>query len=243
MQTFEPVIQRSLKFFRNMDAPSQKERFVAGEGDAWFRRNRKTLAGPHQDTCPVLELVSRINPCPSRVLEIGCANGWRLNRIMAFGARECAGVDPSKTAIDEGRRLFPALQLQIGTADRVPRHSRGFDLIIFGFCLYLCDPADHFQIVAEADQALADGGHLIVYDFDATVPYRNAYSHADGLYSYKMDYARLFLAHPHYSLRHRHTFAHVGEQDDLPDNRLVVSLLLKNTRLAWPPDPSRDETF
>lgn len=226
-----------------MTASSQKERFSAGEGDAWFRRNRESLQGPYQDNCPVLEMVSRINPYPSHVLEVGCANGWRLNRIMASGARESVGVDPSVAAINEGRRLFPALQLQIGTADRLPRHSQGFDLIIFGFCLYLCDPADHFHIIAEADQALADGGHLIIYDFDATVPYRNVYSHAEGLFSYKMDYTRLFLAHPHYSLRDRHIFAHGGEEDVLPDNRLAVSWLVRNIRLAWPPNPWRDEAL
>jgi ubiquinone/menaquinone biosynthesis C-methylase UbiE len=160
---------------------------------------------------------------------------------MASGARECVGIDPSRAAIEDGKRSFPTLQLEIGTAERLPHHIQGFDLIIFGFCLYLCDPADHFRIVAEADRALVDGGHLVVYDFDPPAPYRNAYSHADGIYSYKMDYARLFLAHPHYSLRERLTFAHGGEHKILPDNRLAISWLVKNTRSAWPPNPWGDE--
>jgi SAM-dependent methyltransferase len=214
----------------------QKERFAAGEGDAWFQRNRKSLSSD-QDKCPVLDMVLRINPYPSRVLEVGCANGWRLNKIMMCGARECVGIDPSQAAIDDGRRVFPALQLHIGTADRLPPDARGFNLIIFGFCLYLCDPADHFRIVAEADGALADGGHLVIYDFDPPTPYRNEYSHADGVYSYKMDYARLFLGHPHYFMRGRVTLAHGGAQQLLPDDRLAVSWLTKDMRAAWPSNP------
>ena len=223
-----------------MSASSQKDRFLAGEGDAWFRRNREALSAADGDDCPVLQLASKIDPYPSRVLEIGCANGWRLNKMLAAGARECAGIDPSRAAIEEGRRVFPALQLQVGTAERLPPAVENFDVVVFGFCLYLCDPCDHFRIVAEADRALADNGHLIIYDFDAATPYRNEYSHAAGVYSYKMDYSRLFLSHPHYSLRERRTLIHRGGGGALPDNRLAISLLAKNTRLAWPADPLRD---
>lgn len=224
-----------------MSSSSQKEKFSITEGDAWFRRNRTIIADSTQKKCPVVELVSRIKPRPARVLEIGCSNGWRLNEILAAGVQECVGIDPSKTAIEDGKRSYPAITLELGTAERLPRHPQGFDLIIFGFCLYLCDPVDHFRIVAEADQALVDGGHLIIYDFDAPVPYRNAYSHAEGIYSYKMDYSRLFLAHPHYSLREQSVFAHGGEQQVLPNNRVAVKWLVKNTQLAWPLNPWRDE--
>lgn len=223
-----------------MSASSQKELFLAGEGDAWFRRNREALSAADGDDCPVLRLASKIDPFPSRVLEIGCANGWRLNKMLAAGTRECVGIDPSRAAIEEGRRVFPALQLHVGTAERLPLATENFDLVIFGFCLYLCDPCDHFRIVAEADGALADRSHLIIYDFDAATPYRNEYSHATGVYSYKMDYSRLFLSHPHYSLRERRTLSHRGGGGALPNNKLAVSLLVKNARLAWPPNPFRD---
>jgi SAM-dependent methyltransferase len=221
-----------------MSAGLQRERFLAAEGDAWFRRNRQALSLPDRD-CPVLRMVAKIDPCPSRVLEIGCANGWRLNKILNCGAHECVGIDPSRAAIEDGGCAFPSLQLHVGTAERFPSDIGNFDLVIFGFCLYLCDPGDHFQIIAQADKALADRGHLIIYDFDPTMSYRNEYSHAPAMFSYKMDYPGLFLAHPHYSLRERHTFSHQGG-DPLPDNRVAVSLLAKDTRLAWPPNPLRD---
>jgi SAM-dependent methyltransferase len=223
-----------------MRASSQKDRFLAGEGDAWFRRNREALSVADGDDCPVLQLTSKIDPYPSRVLEIGCANGWRLNKMLAAGAQECVGIDPSRAAIEEGKRVFPALQLHVGTAERLPLATENFDLVIFGFCLYLCDPCDHFRIVAEADGALADRSHLIIYDFDAATPYRNEYSHATGVYSHKMDYSRLLLSHPHYSLRERRTLIHREGGEALPDNRLAVSLLEKNAQLAWPLSPFRD---
>jgi SAM-dependent methyltransferase len=221
-------------------SPLQKDRFLAGEGDAWFRRNRDAIAGLGRD-CPVLKLITNVDPYPARVLEIGCANGWRLNEILQAGAQECVGLDPSRAAIEHGRRAFPALRLEVGTADRLPRTVQNYDLIIFGFCLYLCDPADHFEIVAQADRALADGGHLIIYDFDAASPYRNEYAHAPGMFSYKTDYARFFMAHPHYRLRDRRSFAHSAGEPATADNRVAISLLAKDMRSAWPPNPWRND--
>lgn len=36
------------------------------------------------------------------------------------------------------------------------------DLIIFGFCLYLCDPQDLFRIAAGSDALLADRGLMTI---------------------------------------------------------------------------------
>ncbi|MFZ0260417.1 MAG: hypothetical protein WAL36_10665 [Pseudolabrys sp.] len=41
------------------------------------------------------------------------------------------------------------------------------DLLIYGWCLYLCDREDLFKIVTEGDRILKDSGYLVVYDFHA----------------------------------------------------------------------------
>src|SRR6516164_4901012 len=167
---------------------SQKDIFLAGEGDAWFERNRGLLNDDNQ-VDPVLQCLAEMRPYPDRVLEVGCSNGWGLNKIHAAGASICSGIDPSRRAIELGKQLYSKIELSVGTADKLP-DGEVFDVVIYGFCLYLCDPADHFRILAEGDRVLRDGGALLIYDFDPSVPYRNEYVHRPGVFSYKLDYAK-----------------------------------------------------
>lgn len=219
--------------------PTQKEAFLSQEADAYFARNKSVLAKDEimASHDPVLSVLAGIKPFPRRVLEIGCANGWRLNRMMALGAVECHGIDPSHEAIEEGTRTYSALRLTVGTADAPAFPDHAFDLVVFGFCLYLCDPADHFRIAAEADRMLADEGHLVILDFDPPVPYRNPYAHRPGLFSFKMDFSQLFLAHPHYQLREKRVETHGRAGSFSPDNRVATTLLAKSVATAWPMNP------
>jgi SAM-dependent methyltransferase len=221
---------------------TQKMAFLAGEGDAWFQRNLAAIErADRAATDPVLQLVARMDTPPSRVLEIGCSDGWRLAELRRMGARECVGIDPSQAAIASGGRRYPDLRLMVGTADRLPEDRDGFDLIVFGFCLYVCDPEDHFRIASEADRLLRDNGSLIIYDFDPPYPYRNRYAHAPGLFSYKFDFSRIFLAHPHCSRRERRSFPHDPAKKMHPDNRVSVARLEKSLALAWPFNPEKDD--
>lgn len=63
-----------------------------------------------------------------------------------------------------GLKSYPKLNLSVGTADGLP-DIKPVDLIIFGFCLYLCDPQDLFTIAANSDRLLVDKGVMAVYDF------------------------------------------------------------------------------
>ena len=211
---------------------TQRETFLAGEGDAWFDRNRSFL-NDNNDADLVLQCLAEMRPYPDRVLEIGCSNGWRLNRIHAAGARVCHGIDPSRRAIECGKQLYSHIEFSMGTADKLP-DGAVFDVVIYGFCLYLCDPVDHFRIIAEGDRVLRDGGSLLIYDFDPSMPYRNEYVHRPGIFSYKLDYAKLFLAHPHYVLHQKRCFSHASDGNMSPDNRVAVSWLKKQLGTAWP---------
>lgn len=221
----------------------QKQQFLAGEGDAYFARNQSvlTLADAIANTDPVLPVLAGIKPFPKRVLEIGCANGWRLNQIRAFGAEHCQGIDPSHDAVECGKRAYSAIDLRVGTADLLPFPNASFDLLVFGFCLYLCDPDDHFRIVCEADRVLANEGHLVIFDFDPPAPYRNVYAHLQDVFSYKMDFSRLFLAHPHYLLREKRVGPHGCTGLVGPDDRVAVTWLAKTVASAWPISPWQHE--
>jgi len=216
---------------------SQRTLFLAGEGDGWFERNRVALAGVDAAADPVVRALAGLPP-PQRILEIGCADGWRLERLRQSTGAACFGVEPSATAVAEGAERFPSLTLARGTADRLPFADDEFDAVVFGFCLYLCDPSDHFRIAAEADRVLAEGGWMVIYDFLPPRPWRNPYAHREGLYSHKMDYARMFTWHPSYRV-HEVSRAEAGAQPAAPDDRIAVTVLRKLRREAFPDNPYR----
>lgn len=168
----------------------QAQAFLDGEADALIGRNRDRMG--QQD--PVSQIIEEIALQPTRLLEIGCAEGWRIERLkQRFPQCDVHGIDPAR------KPALPAPVIQ-GTADDLRAFDPiKFDLIIYGFCLYLCDREDLFRIAAEADRMLQDAGYLIIHDFAAPVePFARIYKHREGILSYHMDYARLWLAHPWY---------------------------------------------
>jgi len=200
----------------------------------------------NQTACPpkckdrVLDALERAYVSPSNVLEIGCCTGSRLDTLSNLTGCKCHGIDPSAKAIKDGSQQYPGLRLQTGTADRLPFPDDSFDLIIFGFCLYVCDRHDLFKIAAEADRCLRDGGKLVIYDFYTPFPYRNTYAHNTTMHSYKMDYSKMFLWNPAYHQIHNEVTTHAGaDQRCLPDERIAVTILEKNQKLAYILDPHK----
>jgi SAM-dependent methyltransferase len=214
----------------------QKKIFLEGEGDGWYTRN--VIAGEKlaqkKQIDPVLRTVIDLNLQPACALEIGASNGWRLHLLQSMiPGLSCAGVEPSAKAVTES---YPGIDMRQGAADRLDFADESFDLVIFGFCLYLCDRHDLFRIAAEADRVLQENGHLAIFDFCPPVPYKNPYVHKAGAYSYKMDYSRLFTGNPAYRQVYQYIAPHPGTTDQ-PDNRTGVQILQKNTGDAWPDNP------
>ena len=173
----------------------QAEAFLNGEGDNWYERNRHaelnyTVVNAILDACKE----------PSRILEVGCGNARYLGELHRYYGCKCSGIDASEKAISEGHKNYPALDLRhagILTGLRyydVPC----LDLILFGFCLYIVDRELIWHIVAQADYALKDGGFIAIHDFDPVEPAKVPYIHKFGLFTYKMNYAGLWLANPAY---------------------------------------------
>lgn len=114
------------------------------------------------------------------------------------------------------------------TADALPFPAAAFDVVIFGFCLYLCDNDDLFRIVQEADRVLAHPGWLVILDFDAQAPVFRPYHHAAGVRSRKMDYKSMFLWHPAYTLVAYEKFHHGTQQwTDDPGEWVSIACLRK----------------
>lgn len=179
----------------------QENIFAESEGDAWFARNFWKMQDQIKDD-PVLAIIrEHLSPVWNGV-EFGCSNGWRLNELDHQGwiTQMAFGIDPSLAAIANGTPRFPDLILRRGTMTSHPLGANSVQLVIYGFCLYVCDPEELCEVVTQGDNILEDGGHLIIHDFDAEFPHSVPNKHVEGLMTYKMDWSRLWLANPAYKL-------------------------------------------
>ncbi|WP_428995768.1 class I SAM-dependent methyltransferase [Lamprobacter modestohalophilus] len=160
------------------------------------------------------------------MLEIGCGAGERLAWLQANQGYDCSGIEPSAQAVACAKAS--GINATQGTAEHLPYDNATFEIVIFGFCLYLCDRSDLFRIASEADRVLKSPGWLLIYDFYADKPTRRPYHHAQGLYSYKMDYRSLFSWHPSYTC-YKHEILHHMDScfTDDPQEWVALSVLRK----------------
>ena len=202
----------------------QKEIFLKDEGDKWFSRNSNNFS--YND--PVVESLKNLKIEYESVLEIGCSNGYRLNSLDKKGVK-LYGIDPSLKAIDNGKKNFKNLKLSQGTADILDFEDNKFDLLIFGFCLYLVDSDDLFKVSSEANRVLKNNGHLIIYDFEPSNEYFKDYHHKKGVLTHKMDYSKMFSWSKTYVHRYKQIFNHNRVMNDIKDedSRVSVNILLK----------------
>ncbi len=180
----------------------QKEIFLEKEGDAYYERNhtplKKIKFGPNDPIIKAILKCKTKNSSQKKInlLEIGCGEGKRLQWISKNFSFNCYGVEPSKKAVNKINKNN--IKVIRGTADFLDFKNNKFDFVIFGFCLYLCDRDDLFQIAKEADRVLKNNGYLIIMDFYSETHGASKYHHLSGIFSYKMDYRNLFTWHPNY---------------------------------------------
>jgi len=218
----------------------QKDIFKVSEGNAWFHRNKEShhLCDKEWEDDDIVHFIKNTSFVPKKVLEIGTSNGKRLHLLNKLYGSEGFGIDPSADAIKDGQKRFPELSLSIGTADNILFEDHTFDTIILSFFLLMCDRDDLFKIAMEIDRCLQNGGILIIRDFYPPFPYRNKYGHLLGLYSYKMDYSRMFTWNPAYVEIAKSLSSH-SELDfkEIVDERVVITALYKNEDNAYPHNP------
>lgn len=207
----------------------QKNIFLDTEGNNWFDRNKIPLDKKQFSNDRIIEIIEKLDIPVKRLLEVGCANGKRLDEIRKKYNADVYGIEPSALAIKDGAKLFPKVNFQQGTAENLPFENDLFDVVVFGFCLYLCDREDLFTIAAEADRVLRNNGVIIILDFNSKIPYQNDYIHYKGIKSFKMEYSKMFLWNPNYYLKYKHLTTHNGENNILDiDDQVSIEVISKS---------------
>jgi len=215
---------------------SQDDIFMSDEGNQWFKRNRDAIVDQNQFDWPIKIIESLKGKAKiGRILELGCANGWRLARIkdMFQGNVELYGTDASKEAITDGISRYSDLRLKQGLLSQIP-FDLMFDLVIVNFVFHWVDRKSLVKSIAEIDRVICDQGLLIVGDFLPDFPHKRPYHHLPGqnVFTYKQDYANIFKAFGTYSEIFRVTFNHDRPNQYLggnpSDERVCCCLLQKN---------------
>ncbi len=206
---------------------TQKNVFLESEADAWFARNHQVISTrDFANGDPVVSAIADVMNCNKanqklKVLEIGCGEGARLTWLAQHFDLDVSGVEPSAKAVELAcSRGVKAIR---GTADSLPFENQSFDIVVFGFCLYLCDRNDLFRISDEADRVLNREGWLVIHDFFSPTPVQREYHHRPGINSYKMDYRKLFDWHPNYTCTSHRVVGH-GENSFTDDSQEWVSI-------------------
>jgi len=225
---------------RSTSKTQQKYIYEDSEGDSWFARNIEKLE--NKSYFPEIEfLVPYISPLPAaesniNFLEIGCGSGHRIHNLAQRIQSNGWGIDPSKDAIKYANINFASeksssvgqLTFIIGTADYLPFPNNFFDLVYFGFCLYVIDRELIDKVKFESNRVLKSGGKLAILDFDSVCSYEKKNIHHDALKTYKYAYETLFLDMG-YQLVAKMSLTEGGEVgfEEDTDKRIALHLLHK----------------
>lgn len=215
---------------------SQKEIFLESEADEWFKRNAEVTLSRDFSQDLVVQAIAQIRKMntdsePLAIMEVGAGAGGRLEWLgQVEGVGSVQGIEPSLLAVESANAR--GLSILQGTADRLPYEDESFDVVIFGFCLYLCDRRDLFQIANETNRVLKPNGWIIIQDFYSPIPMAKPYHHKPGVSSFKMDYRKLFDWNPMYVCYSHDVHAHGGgAYTDDAQEWVAISVLRKRT---WP---------
>ena len=174
---------------------SQKAVFLSGEGDKWLIRNKKEISNrDYNNDIVSIEILKIIKEHYKnkriRILEVGCGNSTRLKKLKKRNV-DCFGVDPSDLSVAESKRN--KIYCKKGTADKIPFNSNYFDIVIFGFCLYVCDESDYKKIKKETLRITKKNSFIIIQDFYSPKKIKKKFKYNKKISVIKQDFTKIFI--------------------------------------------------
>ena len=158
------------------------------EVDRFYLRNINYLNYYSPDE-KIINLIKNNNLKADKILEIGCANGHKLNEYSKLlKSKKNYGVDLSKKAILNGKKKYKNLKLLNISSLEIDKIKLNFDLVICGFFLYHLDRELIFKQFDLIYEKIVKNGFLIIFDFDPLFKHSNRDFNTKNLMSYKMSY-------------------------------------------------------
>ncbi|EEA93226.1 class I SAM-dependent methyltransferase [Pseudovibrio sp. JE062] len=207
-----------------------KQAFLEGEADNWFKRNIQALICHDEDrvVASLSEWLQDFKTDITTIAEIGCGAGNRLSNLAHSLNAKGIGIEPSEEAVKFGQLNYENVKVLQGVSDALPIEDNSCDFVHLGFFLYLVDRQDYLKTISEVDRVLSPGSFLSILDFDPGLNYSKKYHHLNGVKSFKCDNAQPFLASGLYYLVNKYSFSHQGQNFNIDqDERVSLTLLYK----------------
>jgi SAM-dependent methyltransferase len=113
-----------------------------------------------------LDMISRIQPPPRIVLDLGCGEGYLTSQLKERGECNVIGMDLSTVAIGRARQKYPGIDFYecsiTGVRWDLLGPDRSPDLVVLGEVLYYLDEDERRACVAGIHEAIKDGAYVIV---------------------------------------------------------------------------------
>tara|TARA_B100000787_G_scaffold169111_1_gene159393 strand:- start:2043 stop:2666 length:624 start_codon:yes stop_codon:yes gene_type:complete len=188
------------------------------------RRNRYARIKVATKKNLVFKIISKNKIKPKKILEIGSSTGYLLESFRKNYNSQCYGIDTSKSAISEGKKLFKKINLTYGMFEDSKLKNLKYDLIICGFFLFMLPPSKILNLFSEIDKSLNNGGYVIINDhYNKSNSFEiKDYKHEKKLKVYRWDYKKIFLSLPYYQKKDIIKSYHPGIKD-----YIEVSLMKK----------------
>ena len=162
------------------------------DGNKFFLRNKVSMLNIKDEK--ILNLIKINSIKANNILEIGCANGNKLNQYSKLcNSKKSYGVDLSKKAILDGKRRYKDLKLLNISSLEIDKIKVNFDFIICGFFLYQLDRELIFKQFDLIHEKLKKNGKLLIWDFDPLFKHSNKDLNTKNLTSFKMSYDNFLI--------------------------------------------------
>lgn len=126
---------------------------------AGYRNLRDNLTGLHENVVqPAMPQLLPDDLTDTRVLDLGCGEGWFCGIALAAGARSVVGVDPSALMLERARASIadPRASFVNGFAEDVEFDAESFDVVVSVLSLHYVE--DYAGVVGSVARWLAPGG-------------------------------------------------------------------------------------
>ncbi|HET7420691.1 MAG TPA: class I SAM-dependent methyltransferase [Candidatus Dormibacteraeota bacterium] len=154
--------ERIARAYRSRSAGVASRWDLANAGNRAILAERRNLVRRVLDDQGWLPLGER------RLLDVGAGGGAELAWFTELGAVEAnlAGIDLLPERVESARRRFPAIDFQVGNAERLPFPDASFDILV-AYTLFssILDGAMARAVAAEMTRVMKPGGGLLWYDF------------------------------------------------------------------------------
>ena len=176
------------------------------EADRFFIRNKSFY---HKDMSDkkILDLIKVNSIKANNILEIGCANGSKLNQYSKLcNSKNSYGIDLSKKAVLDGKRRYKDLKLSNISSIEIEKIKINFDFIICGFFLYHLDRELIFKQFDLIHKKLSNNGLLLIWDFDPLFKHSNKDFNTKKLTTFKMSYDNFLMESGLFEIVYKHKY-------------------------------------